>query len=1375
MPSMKVLADLVGDSPGIRAVRETIARLLARQQDGRRLPSILIHGETGTGKGLLARMIHRGGPRPEGPFIDVNCAAIPDTLLEAEMFGFERGAFTDARRSKPGLFQAAHRGTIFLDEVGLLPEGLQAKLLKVLEERTVRRLGATRDEPVDVWVITATNEDLKVAIATRRFREDLYHRLAVLTVALPPLRERGGDILTLAEHFLARVCGEYGVPGKSLAPDARAALHAYRWPGNVRELSNVIERAVLMSSSSEIDAEALALGGVSEATSPPAAAPPTAEPPVSLDDAMREHLVEVLGQTSWNISRTAALLGISRNTLRARMDKYGLREREGAPRPQPSRAPAPAGRATAPPAPPVVSPVAAALPPTFSARRWERRRVALLRVALAPPTGPEAPLATGRVLEDLAGKATTFGGALEGLGPIGLVAVFGLEAAGDAADRAAHAAMAMLKAVERARRDGIADIGVRIGLHVSVVLVGVAGSSVDLDMDERRDLWPLLDELVERASPDMILVSDAAAPFLRRRFELAPGPGSAGNGSRPLVLVGRERTGLGLGGRLAEFVGRRYELEVLRSRLESARRGQGQVIGIMGEAGIGKSRLVHEFRQGAVAAGVTCLDAHCFPYGSAVPYLPVLDLVRTICGVGDVDTPEVIGERVRRALDERGLDAAELAPYVLHLLGVKDGGVTGALELEPEASIRTRIFEIVRQLLRRQSQRTPLTVIVDDVHWIDQTSEEFFATLVDSIPGAAILLVATSRPGYRPPWRDKSYATHVALQPLDPTEARHVIGSVLGPEGVPEPLVEAILSRAEGNAFFLEELARVVREQQGPAAAVVVPDTVQDVLQARIDRLAVEDRRRLTAAAVIGKDFARSLLEAVLDEPAERLREGLGRLQAAEFVYETSAGADSEFSFRHALTQEVAYAGLPAGERRALHGRIASALEVGRRAPSGEDLARIAHHAIGAERWDLALTALRAAGGRAVGAGAHREAVACYEEALGTLQHLPADPERHRDAVDLRIELRTALLPLGEHDRIFTYLREAEALATELDDRHRLGRVCTYLTNYFFITGDQARALDNGRRALAIADAVGDFPLQAEANLRLGQVHYALAEYRHAVEILTGPLAALTGEAAFARFGLPLIFAVGCRNWLIRSLAELGRFAEGMQHGDEAVRIADAAAHPFSRVVALWSVGHLCLRKGDLDRAVEVLERGLELARTWSIQAWVPRLATALGSALALLGRSKEALPMVEQAVAENAAMHAARDYAWATVALGEAFLLAGQRADAVRAAERALERARVLDDRGIEAWAHRLRGESELPDAPAAAGVAFQAGLALAERLGMRPLAAHCRFGLGRSDLAVGRDAEGGARIDEARALYDVLDMPLWLRRAAAGLERLG
>ena len=257
---MDPLAELVGESPAIEAVRDQIRRLLMRRETGRRLPSILISGETGTGKGLVARTIHRAGPRADGPFVDVNCAAIPETLLEAELFGFERGAFTDARRSKPGLFQAAHRGTIFLDEVGLLPEPLQAKFLKVLEEQAVRRLGATTAEPVDAWIISATNADLQGAVRQRAFREDLYHRLAVLTLRLPPLRERGSDVLILAERFLVRVCADYGLSPKRFAPDAEARLLAYTWPGNIRELSNVLERVALLAEGDLVTGDMLELG-----------------------------------------------------------------------------------------------------------------------------------------------------------------------------------------------------------------------------------------------------------------------------------------------------------------------------------------------------------------------------------------------------------------------------------------------------------------------------------------------------------------------------------------------------------------------------------------------------------------------------------------------------------------------------------------------------------------------------------------------------------------------------------------------------------------------------------------------------------------------------------------------------------------------------------------------------------------------------------------------------------------------------------------------------------------------------------------------------------------------------------------------------------
>jgi DNA-binding NtrC family response regulator len=322
---MKDSPQLVGTSARMKDLGDEITRLLLRAR-GRRPPAILIQGETGTGKGLVASLLHRGSARAQGPFVDVNCAAIPDSLLETELFGFERGAFTDARRSKPGLFQVAHGGALFLDEVGLLPLPLQAKLLAVLEDGAVRRVGATRKEAADVWIISASNVDLQSEVRARRFREDLYHRLAVVTIAMPALRERAGDIALLAEHFLQRVRAEHGLPPLDLGPDARERLQAHSWPGNVRELANAIERAALLGDPPLLTAASLGLdpcrpiapAGLAEAgPARPAAV-------ASRDAVLREHLRDVLRQCAGNITRTARVLGVSRNTVRAHIRKFGV-------------------------------------------------------------------------------------------------------------------------------------------------------------------------------------------------------------------------------------------------------------------------------------------------------------------------------------------------------------------------------------------------------------------------------------------------------------------------------------------------------------------------------------------------------------------------------------------------------------------------------------------------------------------------------------------------------------------------------------------------------------------------------------------------------------------------------------------------------------------------------------------------------------------------------------------------------------------------------------------------------------------------------------------------------------------------------------------
>ncbi|MGH9314771.1 MAG: sigma 54-interacting transcriptional regulator, partial [Vicinamibacterales bacterium] len=315
---MARLDKLVGEHPSIAAVRNGVCRVLERTTAGGTLPPILILGETGTGKGLLASSIHHAGSRAAGPLVAINCAAIPETLLEAELFGYERGAFTGAQQAKPGLFQAAHRGTLFLDEIAELPEALQPKLLKAIEEREVRRLGSIRSEPIDVSIIAATSVALPAA--GRRFSDALYHRLSVLTFRLPPLRERGRDIVRLAEAFLAKTCADYRLPPKGLVPDAQAALMTYAWPGNVRELGNVIERAALLTDGPAIGSTQLGL--------PPELARGGAG--VAAADAVdRARLLDALDRTDWNVTHAAEHLGLSRNIVRYRIEKYDLRAGAG--------------------------------------------------------------------------------------------------------------------------------------------------------------------------------------------------------------------------------------------------------------------------------------------------------------------------------------------------------------------------------------------------------------------------------------------------------------------------------------------------------------------------------------------------------------------------------------------------------------------------------------------------------------------------------------------------------------------------------------------------------------------------------------------------------------------------------------------------------------------------------------------------------------------------------------------------------------------------------------------------------------------------------------------------------------------------------------
>ena len=405
-------------------------------------------------------------------------------------------------------------------------------------------------------------------------------------------------------------------------------------------------------------------------------------------------------------------------------------------------------------------------------------------------------------------------------------------------------------------------------------------------------------------------------------------------------------------------------------------------------------------------------------------------------------------------------------------------------------------------MLLRESQVQPLLLVFEDLHWIDAETQALLDSLIESLPTARLLLLVNYRPEYQHGWGSKTYYTQLRLDPLPAASAEEFLQALLGDDPSLVPLKRLLIERTEGNPFFLEESVRALVEtgvlvgERGayrlakPLESLQVPATVQAVLAARIDRLPPEEKRLLQTAAVIGTEVPFALLQAIAELSEEELRRGLGHLQAAEFLYETSLFPELEYTFKHALTHEVAYGSLLQERRRALHARIVEASERLYADRLTEQAERLAQHAFRGEVWDKAVAYCRQAGTKALARSALREVVACFEQALAALTHLPESRATQEQAIDLRFDLRNALWALGEFRQMLDYLREAATLAEALDDQPRLGRVSAYMCRYCREMGDHDGAVESGQHALAIAETLGDFALQVMAHHYLGVAYH---------------------------------------------------------------------------------------------------------------------------------------------------------------------------------------------------------------------------------------------------------------------------------------------
>jgi tetratricopeptide (TPR) repeat protein len=673
--------------------------------------------------------------------------------------------------------------------------------------------------------------------------------------------------------------------------------------------------------------------------------------------------------------------------------------------------------------------------------------------------------------------------------------------------------------------------------------------------------------------------------------------------------------------------------------------------------------------------------------------------------------------------------------------------------------------------------------VVEDLHWIDSETQAWLDLLVESLPTARLLLLLNYRPEYGHGWGSKTYYQQVRLDTLPTTRAGELLEALLGTGDELEDLQRLLIERTQGNPFFLEESVRALVETRaltgergayrlaGPIQRLQLPPTAQAILAARIDRLALADKRLLQASAVVGKDVPFPLLEAIAEEPGERVHQGLARLQAAEFLYEARLFPELEYTFKHALTHEAAYEGLLQDRRSALHARILEAMERLYADRLGEHVERLAYHAMRGERWEKAVTYLRQAGGKAAMRSAPQDARSSLEQALAILAPLPETGSTLDEAFEIRLELRPVLTQLGEPRRALERLRQAEALAERLNDESRRGRVCALVTGVQNDLGELDDALVTGTRALEIATRRGDLKLRILSMSYLGEAHYYRGEYERVAELATDALAVLPADWIYEHFGMITPVSVYARTWLVASLAQLGRFSEAAAYEAEAMRLAEPTHHAYTVGVAHSAASLLHLLQGDWAKTRSLVERWMAVARTGNLVLHLPWAVAMAAWVLAQLGEASEALNRIresEQLLEQQAAKGILALRGWAYHSPGRACLLLGRLDEAGRLGDRAVES--TPGYLGFAAHARHLLGDIAAHPARFDADNAerdYRRALALAEPRGMRPLVAHCHLGLGSLYGRVRMPYEAEQHVTVATRMYREMDMRFHLEQA--------
>jgi class 3 adenylate cyclase/tetratricopeptide (TPR) repeat protein len=870
-----------------------------------------------------------------------------------------------------------------------------------------------------------------------------------------------------------------------------------------------------------------------------------------------------------------------------------------------------------------------------SALEGERRQVTVLFAdvagftSLAERLDPEDVHAIiDRCFERITAEVHRFEGTINQYTGDGVMALFGAPLAHeDSPRRATHAALGIQRSLRELSRELQAQRGfgvqMRIGLNTGLVVVGRIGDDLRMDYTAVGDTTNLAARLQGVARPGSVVVSEATHKLLGEFFEtLDLGPLEV-KGHAPVrafeILRARPRrpdVDATLERGLTPLVGRGRELATLRELFAKVAAGHGQVALVAGEAGIGKSRLVVEFRRALARAGeaVTWLEGRCVSFGQSIPFLPLVDQLRENFGIEELDgEPEIIAKVEHGMRRLGGLDAQ--IPYVRHLLSV-DPGDPAITAMDPAAR-RKRLFDAVRALSLRGARLRPIVFVFEDLHWVDTSTEEYLGTLLDSVASVPIMLVLTFRLGYTPPFGVRSFQTTLTLTSLSEAEAMTMAGRVLGTEDFPRELRAALMDKAEGVPLFVEEVTKtlldlgVLRRENGgyrmvrTMDEVNVPDTIQGIIMARLDRLGDEGKRTVQLASVIGRQFLRRLLERIggLTGQLEGL---LAELKALEIIYEQGLLQEPAYVFKHAVIQDVAYQSLLVQRRKTLHRAVGHAIEELYPERLAEHYEELAHHFALAEEWAKAVEYSVLAGDRAANAFANAEAKRHYARAVEAARQLTPPPEPRRLA-SCHAKLATVLAVLAEYEAADAEYRLALELLRGAGDREREIETLVAVSTMYMQSHQPEPAIRHIDAALDLARALDDRSVQGFC--------YAQRAFVRAAGMGPGSETepdVVAGLATYREIRQPPRLA----QTLVRLGAILqwrGELDRGIQLLREGADLAHREAAGFSFGLALFFGAHGHASKGDYEEALRWYRRLGDYAEAAGDKVFLSRLPNSVG------------------------------------------------------------------------------------------------------------------------------------------------------------------